>query len=111
LRVNPNFSGLPKRSGEVFSCRQIDADLSTDCAVDLSYERGWDDVPGNPPHESRRGKSGQVSDDAAADGNQATRPIETRFRQCLPESAEPIRRFGALTRRETETMNAMSRFR
>ena len=82
-RVDENAFGLIKITGLVLAARQIDADFSADAAVDLGNDCCWNLNKGDAPQEGRGCKAAQVTDDAAAKGDDIVTAGNSRIGQGL----------------------------
>ncbi len=85
-----------KRADQILSEREVDADFAADRTIDLGEQRRRDVHERDPAQERRRGESGGVANDAAADGDDGAAAIGAGADQRLVDARDRLQVLVAL---------------
>ncbi len=99
VSVGDDEARLVEDADQVLALRRIDAGLAADRAVDLGEKRRRDLHKAHATAQDARGKSGEVADHAAAEGDDEIAALESDLEKALAkwrEIAEALRPFAGL---------------
>jgi hypothetical protein len=88
--VGKHRERLVKRADHVFPARVVDCGLSAHRGIHLGKQRGGNLDEGHATLKCRRGKAGEIADDAPTERNQCGLTVATRLKQSVEYDIERL---------------------